>query len=345
MSIYVLRIGHRPFRDKRITTHVALSARALGASGILIDQKDELLEAGIVKIVKEFGGDFTIKSGVSPDQVMRGFNGTIVHLTMYGIPLQDQIEEIRNASTKEDILVVVGSQKVPFKIYEKSSYNISVTNQPHSEVSALALFLDRLLQGGELNTHMTGHRNVEPMKLGKQVTTVPAREECQKLLKDLGADEKLLRHSTSVESLAVAIGSRIQGANLAVISAGALLHDIGKTRTQGIDHAVVGAEILRNRRISKAVVNVVERHIGAGIPLEDAEKLGLPKKSYIPESIDEKIVAHADNLMLADKRITLKTTIEHYHRKNLPEAAERIEKLHRELSVLCGMDIDELQTS
>ncbi len=72
----------------------------------------------------------------------------IVHLTMYGIPVDDIIKEVRN--TKKPIMVIVGAEKVPREIYHLADYNVSIGNQPHSEVAALAIFLDRLYNGKQL---------------------------------------------------------------------------------------------------------------------------------------------------------------------------------------------------
>lgn len=153
MNVTVLRINHRPTRDKRITTHVALTARAFGASTILVDQRDEELEDTIRDTVYRFGGDFRIESGVDPHRVMREFSGVKVHLTMYGIPVDQAVGRIREAAGGDrGVLVVVGgASKVPREYYEASDFNVAVTNQPISEVSALAIFLDRLFEGREMN--------------------------------------------------------------------------------------------------------------------------------------------------------------------------------------------------
>ena len=63
--IEILRIGHRISRDKRITTHVALVARAFGAKKIYIDRKDTNLEKNIKKICDNFEGDFQIITEVN----------------------------------------------------------------------------------------------------------------------------------------------------------------------------------------------------------------------------------------------------------------------------------------
>jgi len=138
-----LRLGHRPERDKRISTHVALTARAFGARGIFFDTYDESLFRSVEDVVRRWGGDFFIKK-VNWRKFLKEFDGLRVHLTMYGIPLVERIDEIRRA---EKVLVVVGAEKVPREVYEICDLNISIGTQPHSEVAALAVFLDRVLKG------------------------------------------------------------------------------------------------------------------------------------------------------------------------------------------------------
>ena len=141
MEIYVLRLGHRPERDKRISTHVALTARAFGARGIYFDREDRAVFESVRDVVDRWGGKFFIQS-VNWKKFLKDFKGLKVHLTMYGLPLPQKIDEIRKA---EKILVIVGAEKVPPEVYEMCDLNISIGNQPHSEVAALAVFLDRVL--------------------------------------------------------------------------------------------------------------------------------------------------------------------------------------------------------
>jgi tRNA (cytidine56-2'-O)-methyltransferase len=54
-----------------------------------------------------------------------------------------RIQKTKN-KTKKDIIIVIGSQKVPTEVYQLADYNVSVTNQPHSEIAALTILLDRL---------------------------------------------------------------------------------------------------------------------------------------------------------------------------------------------------------
>jgi tRNA (cytidine56-2'-O)-methyltransferase len=148
--LVVLRIGHRFFRDSRVTTHVCLTARALGADGVIIaDREDKTVEATIREVGKRFGGNFSIESGKPWKRTIRDWKdqgGKVVHLTAYGLKLPHMIPEISEAD--KDILVVVGSEKMPGEVFRLADWNVSVTNQPMSEVAALAVFLDWHLQHG-----------------------------------------------------------------------------------------------------------------------------------------------------------------------------------------------------
>jgi len=164
--ITVLRIGHRINRDKRITTHVALVARVFGADRIIISTKDDNLARNILSIGKRFGGDFKVETGADPKKIITQWNGTIVHLTMYGEELEKAIAQI---DKKNDLLIIVGAEKVPPYFYEVADFNVSVTNQPHSEVAALALFLDRYTKGAWQKKKFKGNIEIIPSNKGKKV--------------------------------------------------------------------------------------------------------------------------------------------------------------------------------
>ena len=119
--IVVLRLGHRIDRDKRITSHVALVARAFGADKIIISTKDETIKTTIESICKKFGGDFTIETGKNPKQVIKQWKGAIVHLTMYGEELEKTVLSLRK---HDNLLIIVGAEKVPPQYYEIADYNI-----------------------------------------------------------------------------------------------------------------------------------------------------------------------------------------------------------------------------
>lgn len=136
----VLRLNHRIVRDKRISTHVALVARAFGASKVYYTgQKDNSMEASVKKIVKKHGGNFEIEYLKGYRDIIKKKNA--VHLTMKG---SDYLEKLGELKEIDNLLVVVGGEKVPIDVYKLSKYNLSVTKEPHSEVGALAVFLDSL---------------------------------------------------------------------------------------------------------------------------------------------------------------------------------------------------------
>ena len=145
--IVVFRYGHRIFRDKRITTHVALVARAFLANKIIYcGDKDECLEKSVEKLKKNFGGEFEIEYCKNWEEKiieLKNSGFKVVHLTMYGQVLMEKKEELKK---EQRIVVFVGSQKVPSKIYKIADYNISITFEPHSEVAALAIFLNEIYE-------------------------------------------------------------------------------------------------------------------------------------------------------------------------------------------------------
>jgi tRNA (cytidine56-2'-O)-methyltransferase len=164
-DIWILRLGHRPSRDKRVTTHVALTARAMGARGIVVSTKDEELETGIRDVVGRFGGDFEIKTGVKWKEFLRNFDGQVVHLTMYGLHIDDALERIESRR----ICIVVGAEKVPAEVYQMADINLAVGNQPHSEVAALAVLMDRFTSGEGLRQDFNGRLRIIPTERGKRV--------------------------------------------------------------------------------------------------------------------------------------------------------------------------------
>ncbi|MDS0258761.1 tRNA (cytidine(56)-2'-O)-methyltransferase [Haloarcula sp. S1CR25-12] len=169
-SVTVLRLGHRPGRDERITTHVGLTARALGADRVVLAGAASSRADTVVDITDRFGGPFDVETTDEPKRRIRDFAGTVVHLTMYGEPIQDVEGDIRAAHDAEPLLVVVGAEKVPFEVYERADYNVGVTNQPHSEIASLAVFLDRLYGGAELDRDWQDpDQVVVPMETGKKV--------------------------------------------------------------------------------------------------------------------------------------------------------------------------------
>jgi tRNA (cytidine56-2'-O)-methyltransferase len=155
-KIVVLRWGHRPQRDARLTTHVVLTARALGASGLILsDRKDRKIKEAIEKVTENWGGLFFFEMGTAWKKTVKEWKangGIIVHLTAYGENIQTSDVLQRIKASGKDVLVIVGSQKVPKEFFSKSvsDFNVAIGNQPHSECASLAVFLDRFFEGKEL---------------------------------------------------------------------------------------------------------------------------------------------------------------------------------------------------
>jgi tRNA (cytidine56-2'-O)-methyltransferase len=178
-KVVVLRWGHR-HRDQRLTSHVALAARALGASGFIIaDIADDKVKETVEKVTARWGGNFHFEMGVPWKHVVkewRAKNGVTVHLTAYGENIQtsDVMQRIR--MTEKDVLVIVGSQKVPAGFFSDSvsDFNVAVGNQPHSECSSLAVFLDRFFEGRELSKDFADNAKMKivPQVRGKKVVEV-----------------------------------------------------------------------------------------------------------------------------------------------------------------------------
>jgi tRNA (cytidine56-2'-O)-methyltransferase len=168
-EVVILRVGHRPERDQRVTTHVGLTARALGAQGMYLATADKGVVQSIRDVADRWGGDFFCQDNVKWRSCIRDWKsqgGIVVHLTMYGLNLPDVIDEVK---AHKKILVIVGAEKVPGEIYGLADYNVAVTGQPHSEISSLALFLDHFFSGQEFNNEFPGAKiRIIPSRAGKQ---------------------------------------------------------------------------------------------------------------------------------------------------------------------------------
>ncbi|MHA1303986.1 MAG: tRNA (cytidine(56)-2'-O)-methyltransferase [Candidatus Heimdallarchaeaceae archaeon] len=170
MDIVVLRLSHRTFRDKRMSTHLALTARAFGASNLVYSgDHDNRIEQSIEQIVTDWGGTFSVKYLNDARRYIKEWKksgGSVVHLTMFGVELSEKIEELKQLET--DILVIVGGAKVPIEFYHLSDYNIAIGHQPHSEVAALAVFLNELTAGEARKTKYSNAQiEIIPTEKGK----------------------------------------------------------------------------------------------------------------------------------------------------------------------------------
>jgi len=168
---------------------------------------------------------------------------------------------------------------------------------------------------------------------------LPTPDECIQILKEEGCSDRVIKHCIAVRDVAVKIAEKA-GADTKLVEVGALLHDIGRCKTHGIDHAVEGAKIARRRGLPEEIINIIERHIGAGLSPEVAKKLGLPEKDYTPKTLEEKIVCHADNLIDEYERQNIEVEVERALREGNQEYAHRLMQLHKELSDICGINLN-----
>ena len=155
MVIEVVRIGQRLVRDDRVTTHVALVSRAFGAEKIYMTEVNPEIKDTLEKINKTWGGNFMVEFIDKWKTIVKkkkddGFK--IVHLSMYGESINRVQENLRK---EKNLLIVVGAEKVPREIYELADYNIGVGSQPHSEISALSILLDRIQNGKNVQVKET----------------------------------------------------------------------------------------------------------------------------------------------------------------------------------------------
>jgi tRNA (cytidine56-2'-O)-methyltransferase len=172
LKVSVLRLGHRNVRDDRVTTHIALVARAMGADRIFMTEVDNSIKTTMEEVISGWGGRYfdieIIENWKAVAKEWKSTGGKIVHLTMYGVNIDSVAEELRECD--DNILIVVGASKVPRETYDISDYNIAVGNQPHSEIAALAICLDRIFNGKELTKQFDDAKiRIVPSPNGKKV--------------------------------------------------------------------------------------------------------------------------------------------------------------------------------
>jgi tRNA (cytidine56-2'-O)-methyltransferase len=170
-EIIVFRYGHREVRDYRVTSHCSLVARAFGAKKIIVcGEKDENMKKSVDDVTARWGGNFKVKFVNNWENELNKIKRKefkLIHLTMYGERIIDKQKILQKI---QKICIIIGSQKVEKEVYKLSDYNISITTQPHSEISSLAVALDRIQNGKEFNKKFKGaKKQIIPLKMGKKV--------------------------------------------------------------------------------------------------------------------------------------------------------------------------------
>ena len=169
---------------------------------------------------------------------------------------------------------------------------------------------------------------------------LPSREQAIELLRENNCPPKVVSHCIAVAELALETASKLEKKghkiNAELVESGALLHDLGRSRTNTVDHAVVGAKIAESAGLPEPVIRIIKRHVGGGITVDEAEKLGWPKDVYVPLTLEEKTVSYADKLIEQSKRVPIDLAVEQLRIENKNDAAQRVRKLHGEITNLLG---------
>lgn len=169
---------------------------------------------------------------------------------------------------------------------------------------------------------------------------LPSREQAILLLQKNNCSPQVISHCKAVAALSLELAGQLQKKglklNLKLVETGALLHDIGRSKTNGVEHGVVGAQIAESEGLPQALVRIIKRHVGGGITNEEAAALGWPRDVYVPDSLEEKIVSYADKVVDNSKgtRVSIEVEVERLEAKGLKDSAERVRKLHEEITAL-----------
>jgi uncharacterized protein len=167
---------------------------------------------------------------------------------------------------------------------------------------------------------------------------LPNREQAIEILQKNKCSPEVIAHCQAVTLLALELAEKFKAknylVNVALIEAGALLHDLGRAKTHNVNHAIEGMQLAQAENVPDAVICIIKRHVGAGITTEEAEQFNWPKDNYTPQTLEEKIVCYADKCISGTKRIPVETTIKQLQNQKLDGAAERVRKLYNEITSL-----------
>ena len=171
------------------------------------------------------------------------------------------------------------------------------------------------------------------------MSTYPNESECLRILKDAGCKKRVIVHCCTVRTVAEQMMKKID-CDRDLVVAGAMLHDLGRAKDHSILHAMIGADMAAELGLPQELVDIIRKHTGAGLDQQDVVELNLPQGDYMPRTIEEKIVAHSDNMVSDNAVVSHMHSVEKLVMKGSKRGAEKIEKLHLELSKLYGEDLD-----
>lgn len=169
---------------------------------------------------------------------------------------------------------------------------------------------------------------------------LPNREQAIKLLHENNCPPRVIQHCLAVTKFATGLAHRLKEKGIEIdaqlVEAGGLLHDLGRSKTHKVDHSLVGSQIAQKIGLPQPIVNIIKRHVGAGITDEEAKLLGWPKDVYVPQAIEEKVVSYADKRIDQGKVVPIEIEIERLRKDDMIEAGERVRRLHEEITNLLG---------
>ena len=170
-----------------------------------------------------------------------------------------------------------------------------------------------------------------------------SREQATAILRKNHCPAKVIKHCLDVADFALQIAAKLQkrgySVDLELVEMGAVLHDLGRAKSHGTDHSLIGAQMAQELGLPQNVVNIIKRHVGAGITKEEANDMGWPEGLYEPQTLEEKIVCYADKRVGQGEVMPIENEIENLQRKGLVEAAERVRSLHDEIRGLLGEQV------
>lgn len=171
------------------------------------------------------------------------------------------------------------------------------------------------------------------------MSTYPSEADCLRILKDAGCKKRVIIHCCTVRTVAEEMMKKID-CDRDLVIAGALLHDLGRAKDHSILHAMIGAEMAEDLGLSPKIVEIIRKHTGAGLDQQDIDEMNLPQGDYMPKTVEEKIVAHSDNMVSDNTVVSHMHSVDKLLMKGSRRGAEKIERLHLELSKLYGEDLD-----
>ncbi len=176
---------------------------------------------------------------------------------------------------------------------------------------------------------------------------IPNAAQALALHKKYGSNDRTVNHCSACAGISALLLEKAaeKGHSLeeeAAISA-ALLHDIGRSQTQLVSHGYVGAQLLEKEGVDKVVVEIVKRHVGAGISSEEATSLGFPPGDYLPRTLEEKIVCFSDKMLDGDKARPFEEEVKRFVKKGHDVA--RLRKLKEDVSAAVRADAESLVLS